>query len=119
LNVKIFKNKRPKSKEMPEFNKAIWLNFVEFIFKCRHGKASADARNIWPNRIPIKYHYLDIEYNYLIFKFVIKNEKTIGIEFWVPEDPRSTLSCRLINRVSTIEEAISYVTELTENHFSI
>ena len=113
------KNKKTEVKESTEFNRIVWINFVDFIAKCRHGAAYTNARNMWPNRIFIKYHYLDIDYNQLIFKYVKKDDKFIGIEFWVPEDPRSTLSCRLINRVYTAEEAIQYITELTENHFSI
>lgn len=114
----IRKNKNEK-KEFQEFSRTQWISFVNFVCKCKYGSAYENARNIWPNRIPIKYHYLNVDYNSIIFKYVVKDNRTIGIEFWVPEDPRSTLSCRLINRVLTIEEAIQYITELSESHFSI
>lgn len=90
---------------------SIWEAFVEFINKSNTDKVAQTSTR----KIDIQYNYLDVKYNHLIFKYLIKDGAIIGIEFFVPEHPKSTLSHRLINRVGLVSSAIKYVTELSQN----
>lgn len=114
MDLKFRKKSVPKA-EHKEIDKNSWNAFVDFVNKCKLGTNIMQSR--YPNRIYITYNYLDIEYNYISFRYIIRDDKAYAIEFWVPDHPQSTLSCRLINRVGSVSEAIHYIMDLSTDRF--
>lgn len=93
-----------KEADIVYFDSKAWEAFVKFI-----NKGIKDTNS---NRVYIKYNYIGVDYDYLIYKYIVKNGKYLGINFFVHDNPKNTLSCNLINRVSSVEEAIKFITEL-------
>ena len=106
--LNLFQKEKTKKEPFIEFDVKAWNAFAKFINKTKTSQ----------NKLYIQYKYLNVKYEYIIFKFLQKNDKFIGIEFWVPDHPESTLSCRLINRVSNVAEAINFIYELNQNSFA-
>lgn len=94
--------------ETIEFDRDAWESFVRYV---HNNNIKTDRANIG-NKLFIKYNYLGIDYLYLIYRYNIRDGKILNIEFHVPDDKRSTLSCNLINRVNKVSNAINFVIEL-------
>ena len=108
------KTRQPEAPKQKEFDTSAWHAFVDFVHQTKYGK----IKPTWPNRLFVDYRYLDIDYNCLLYRYIIKDGKFLGIEFFVPENEKSTLSCNLINRVSNVTDAIIFISELNKNTFA-
>ena len=101
-----------KHKTLSKEEIAAWESFIKFINRTETNKSLQTSRR----KININYIYLDIEYEQVEVKYLILDNDIIGIEFFVPEHPNSTLSCRLINRVQSVSSAIEYIYELSKTN---
>lgn len=108
------KTEEPKTSQIIEFDKNAWIAFVNFVHQTKFGGIQPN----WNNRLFIDYKYLDIEYNCIQFRYMLNEGKFQGIEFFVPDDERSTLSCNLINRVNNVADAIIFISDLNKNKYA-
>ena len=108
------KNSSLETSKVVEFDKHAWVAFVDFVHQTKYG----NIKPTWPNRLFVDYKYLDVEYNCLLYRYILKDGKFLGVEFFVPENEKSTLSHRLINRTNNTADAIIFVSDLARNKFA-
>ena len=101
--------------EVKEFDKDAWEAFVRYV----HSSKFKTERLNGTNKLFIEYKYLNVDYTCLLYRYNIRDGKILNIEFHVPDNPKSTLSCNLINRVNKVAYAIDFIDDLCNNRLGV
>ena len=105
-----FKKNRESEKKV--FNKTAFEYFVEIIKNTTGGQ--------WGEKeIPIKYSYMGVEYNHMLYGYKYNNDGQIAsVLFSLPKtEQNKSLSCYVVSMARTVDEAMETLKNFTENKY--
>ena len=106
-----FKNKIKKKKE---FDSDSWKAFVRYTAIQKFGTHGDINHEFAPNRVFVKFSYLDNEYNYLTYRIRKDGDIAVCVDLFLPEtEENKNMSSRLINRCGTVSGAIRYIADIS------